>query len=187
MSERLDPRSAKCPKCREPRLRRLADGHAFTCSRCRGLWIELADLDANEISLPRLESPPLHDTQADSRAGICPKGHGLLIRAKPDVEPGFFLDRCMKCGGIWFDQGEWEILAAASLVTDLPVLWDLSYQRRRRHEDSEKRFRRTLETNLGDDLLEDLERLATQLADHPYRNQALAHLRHLLGKSRELE
>jgi len=47
-----------------------------------------------------------HD-DTDNRTGPCPSGHGIMIRAKVDIDEPFYLEKCTTCGGIWFDHGEW--------------------------------------------------------------------------------
>lgn len=60
----------------------------------------------------------------DARTGLCPLGHGILIRARANTEPTFYLERCPHCHGIWFDNGEWNVLAEGHLLEHLEDLWD---------------------------------------------------------------
>lgn len=179
---------AKCPKCQKTGLRLvgLESGRRAqdeppgiaTCAYCAGYWAQRGDTEvAVEDPAERFESVPEHDPAADLKAGLCPFGHGILIRARVPLEPGFFLDRCMKCGGIWFDRGEFERLAIASFFEELPLLWNLSYQRETRKREREEREEKWLADNLGEELLASVRAVGKALRGHPFRNTAIALIR----------
>ncbi len=58
-------------------------------------------------------------TTHDDKTGLCPEGHGIMVRAKIDVEDPFYLEKCTHCGGIWFDSGEWQQIAQHQLIESL--------------------------------------------------------------------
>lgn len=199
-----------CPKCREETLERRermvyrrAGAEAGTppplvpaiCTRCHGLWLtrdDIARLQGGSASL-KLEVPeaPPPDPEADRRGGLCPDCGRILVRAYLGEEPveeggaddgGFYLDRCAHCGGIWFDAGEWQALAADPSIDDLSRLWDPEWRRSRIEERNRLANRTRLEERLGPELLEAVEGLIARLRDEPEkRAAALAHLHEELG------
>jgi Zn-finger nucleic acid-binding protein len=119
----------------------------------------------------------------DARTGLCPFGHGILIRAKVDLEDPFYLDRCPECAGIWFDAGEWSTLAQSHLLANLEDLWDPALRWKMQKERAEEVFVEKLTGDIGRPAFEHLAQLAEELRDKPQKVKlaALAHLRERMG------
>ena len=179
-----------CPKCRTETLRFTGEtSDAMSCTKCHGIWIhserfarfseEAMDRSGDEWPVDESEGP---DKDSDLKAGLCPHGHGLLIRAKPDMEPAFYLDRCMTCNGIWFDRDELNRVAAAGMIDGLFEIWTRAWQRNKRKERFQREYMETLERNLGRDILNGLDVLVEKLRDHPFRNQAVEYFQEEMEK-----
>ncbi|MGC4064355.1 MAG: zf-TFIIB domain-containing protein [Polyangiaceae bacterium] len=174
-----------CPKCRKESLE-VAKGafaesgpedRALFCSSCRGYWmphgiverwqtepfVELSDEDPESVR-----------PEADRRTGLCPMGHGILLRARVDEEKTYYLERCGHCRGVWFDRGEWQALAATLYLDHLDDLWDPAWQKKRRAEALGQRLDRALAEQIGRELFEEIQRVVERLAHHPAKAQALA-------------
>lgn len=167
-----------CPKCRTQTLVPIVGaggGEAPSrCMTCRGVWVP-----RNAVVVEELErAAPTREASAaaDARVGLCPAGHGLLRRAKLGGALDFALDRCSHCGGTWFDAGEWHEIATRRLLESLDDLWDPLHQRHVREQQTLDHWRDQLAGALGEQTLDDLERLADVLAHHPAGPQALAFL-----------
>jgi Zn-finger nucleic acid-binding protein len=113
---------------------------------------------------------------ADARAGFCPNGHGFLRRARVEVAHPFHLDRCEACAGVWFDAGEWAIVAASEWLKHLDDLWDPVYRKRMREERAQERHLETLRHALGDQVFEQVVAVAESLRAHPMKSIALAYI-----------
>jgi Zn-finger nucleic acid-binding protein len=180
-----------CPKCRKPTLEgapgALADpgrpGGSRQCSLCRGLWLPRSLIEywqhdpfvegaSGESTAP----PPVED----HRTGLCPDGHGIMIRARVDGPVPFHIERCPHCRGVWLDRGEWKKLASQRFLDHLDDLWDPRWQRRRRAEAGQRSLDQALAQQLGSELYADLERLVRALGPHPARAQVMAWLRERL-------
>ncbi len=171
-----------CPKCRDVELTH-PEGRALRllrCPKCRGTWMpkDEARLEAVGALLEGDSTIRPTDT-GDGRTGLCPEGHGILIRARVEAEKGFFLERCPVCHGIWFDKGEWNALAQSHLLEHLDDLWDPAFRHRVRAEAGDEDYRAQLARDLGPKVLESLDVLATALQPMSARQQnaALAYLR----------
>lgn len=179
-----------CPKCRtvalthpDPRASRL-----LRCPSCKGTW-----LPKDEARLEAVGTLLAHDSTirpgeaGDSRTGLCPLGHGILIRARVDLAEPFFLERCPECHGIWFDKGEWNALAHGHLLSDLDHLWDPSWRAKMRARRAEHGYVDGLERALGKPVFEAIGTLATAMKGlpHPLKREALAHLEALLEETPE--
>jgi Zn-finger nucleic acid-binding protein len=147
--------------------------------QCGGVWIYLQQLPA--VSEAGLAEPSAVGGQEaedqDVKAGLCPEGHGILIRARVEVDQPFYLDRCFKCGGVWFDSGEWQRLATHHLISALPEIWTQEWQDRQRAEKEHESYIDWARSVFGDDLASKLCEVATALANHPRLDEALAFVR----------
>jgi Zn-finger nucleic acid-binding protein len=110
----------------------------------------------------------------DKRTGLCPMGHGILLRARVDSEQIYYLERCGFCRGVWLDRGEWQRLAAALYLDHLDDLWDPTWQKQRRSESLQIKLDNALSTQLGEPLYEQLRAVVEALRQHPAKAQALA-------------
>jgi Zn-finger nucleic acid-binding protein len=149
---------------------------ALECPQCRGIWLPRSIIDAwrnhpfvevDDGSMPSI--PP-----DDLRTGLCPLGHGILIRARVEADRVFHLERCGTCRGIWLDKGEWQRLAAARFLDHLDDLWDPNWQKRQRAQHSRQELDAALRDRLGPDLFNGLSSTIEEVARHPARAQVLA-------------
>lgn len=127
-----------CPKCRRKAMTRFPGSvgpDVWLCSRCGGVWVP--DGKAANAEPPEDLVSATTVVDSDSRAGLCPAGHGILSRARLDVGEGFYLDRCSHCSGVWFDAGEWQQVSAAGLSAGLFAIWTEPWQRRQREARTE--------------------------------------------------
>ena len=144
----------------------------WLCDRCGGVWIP--DGKASGAEPPEeLETALSPVGGVDAKAGLCPAGHGILSRARTPFEDGFYLDRCSVCSGVWFDQGEWQKVAAEGLVVGLFEMWTEPWQRKERAAAAAEAYRRQLEAALGPELSATLMHVAESLRAHPARSLAL--------------
>lgn len=175
---------AACPKCRDVELTH-PEGRAsrlLRCARCRGTWVPKDEARLEAVgALLESDSTIRPGETGDGRTGLCPEGHGILIRARVEADPGFYLERCPICHGIWFDKGEWGALAQAHLLEHLDELWDPAFRHKARGVEEAEAVAR-LERELGPKLFESLEVLGNALRELSPRqqNEALAHLRALV-------
>ena len=175
-----------CPKCPDKHLKIIALGinpRIWTCVACGGVWVpdgKAAGLDPPpEISL--LVQTGIN---MDGKAGLCPSGHGILTRARAPIGTTFYLDKCATCSGVWFDQGEWQMVSAAGFVSGLFELWSESWQRQQRKNAEEARYMNHLREQIGPELVGRLEEIADSLRSHPARDLALGFL-HRRSRSRD--
>lgn len=168
----------KCPKCKDAVLKQSKSKSPYTCQECGGKWIldkEVAK--ASETVMEKADADAPDKSSADSRTGLCPSGHGIMLRAKVNIESPFYLEKCSGCGGIWFDKGEWERLVESHLIDNLSEFWTLSWQRKQQKEKNRESFLKLNRQVLGEDLFEAVMTLAKSLKDHPEKIRALALLK----------
>lgn len=119
----------------------------------------------------------------DEKGGRCPLDRTLLTRAEIGVGGDRLvrLERCSSCRGIWFDRGEWALLADEQLLQNIDQFWTAEWRTRQRRLRSEREYERRLREEFGPELFDTLQSIATTLKGHARRSQALAFLREASG------
>lgn len=170
-----------CPKCESQALTRdrTLRPPVFTCGHCKGLWLlpGEADILKAETSSTTSTLPPR--VPNDKKGGFCPFGHGLLARARVELDDGgedFYLERCQTCSGVFFDDGEWARLLRSPMLEHLDDLWDPRFQQKLAEERSRERWRDDMVQKLSQETVDVLDALAAQLYDRGLASEAIAYL-----------
>lgn len=170
-----------CPKCRDVELVH-PEGRAsrlLRCPTCRGTWFPKDEARLEAAGALMGNDSTLRPGGGDGRTGLCPHGHGILIRARVDAEPAFFLERCPVCHGIWFDKGEWNALAQSHLLDRLDDLWNPAFRFQQRSVLEPTELRAQLGEQISEPLMAQVDVLGTALRERSPREQnaILAYLR----------
>ena len=163
-----------CPKCKDQVLGKRGYDSQANCPKCGGMWLEFDNLPG---FIETLKSSPETENTAnpnDERTGLCPSGHGIMLRAKIDVEEPFYLEKCGTCGGIWFDNGEWQRIVNSNLTDNLNEFWCKSWQSKQRKEKNRQNYLDSNRALLGQEVFDDLMKLAETLKNHPEKGRAIA-------------
>lgn len=82
-----------------------------SCPRCSGVWLDQGELKALTRSRggEALQVEVSVELQTQFFCPIC-KPPCLLFECQHSLPPDFTLDVCGRCGGIWFDEGEFPSL-----------------------------------------------------------------------------
>ncbi len=176
----------KCPKCKDIDLRQAHYKAPLSCSECGGIWIlDKGVAKISESILAKTDDASSDNKNVDERTGLCPSGHGIMLRAKVDTEEPFYLEKCSKCGGIWFDDGEWHRLVENHLVENLSDFWTLSWQRKQQKEKNRESFLKLNKQLLGEDIFNSIMDLVNSLKDHPEKMRAFALLKQEMVESND--
>lgn len=173
--------AGRCPKCKDVELVS-ADGRASRlkrCDVCHGTWLPRDEARLEAVAgLLSQDSTIRPAGPEDSRTGLCPEGHGILIRAQVEADEPFYLERCATCHGIWFDKGEWNRLGQSHLLVHLDRLWDPAWRFRYKRTEAGEDRRARLVTAVGAPTVEMIETLANALRslDEPTKGEAIAYL-----------
>ncbi len=173
-----------CPKCVSQLLvaiegtRSKTGASAMACPSCHGFWVapEVVALPGIVELLRERDTHPQAAPGEDKRTGQCPDGHGLLRRARVTWHDPYFLERCGRCGGVWFDAGEWTRAAKDELFGNLSEVWSPAYRKQLSDDQSHASLEVDLRAKLGSELYDLLHALANRLEAHPHRAVALAYL-----------
>ena len=154
--------------------------NAYRCPRSGGHYITAHDylnwLQQQPARLPHLpQSEPAESSDASAAVRICPETGTLMTRYKVGHGFTFAIDRSIT-GGIWLDSGEWEALKQRNFHDEINLVFTAPWQKHIRTAQAQATYGETLRSSLGQDLLDRLTALRTDLTDHPHRNLALSYL-----------
>ncbi|MEZ4527879.1 MAG: zf-TFIIB domain-containing protein [Desulfobacterales bacterium] len=150
----------------------------LSCARCGGMWMMPEEIEAClKSGFKTVHSPEEGKVTEDHATGLCPNGHGIMTRAKVDLEPPFFLEKCPHCNGIWFDKGEWNRLAETDMISHLFDFWSNSWKKEQQEIKTRKRLEDMQKERFGIQLHEQILQLAGKANNHPKQ----AEIRFLLG------
>lgn len=172
----------RCPKCGPGALTAVDGSRARRCAQCAGFWVPPLTFEEPGVveTLKRSDLHPEHPLEQDHRTGVCPDGHGLLRRARASNDDPYFLERCARCGGVWFDPGEWSRLAEAGLLGDVTNLFSPAWREHLSEEQNRASLRADLRSKLGAETFQLLETLIDRLSEPALRALALAYLQQRL-------
>jgi Zn-finger nucleic acid-binding protein len=109
-----------CPKCKELTLAAATlDGvEVDTCSECKGVWFDKAELpELLGKKTQRVEPIMGGEDGADAnyqRGVACPRDGQNLLRVRSNRNRDVTVDACVVCQGVWLDGGEFERIKRAT-------------------------------------------------------------------------
>ncbi|MCC6694947.1 MAG: zf-TFIIB domain-containing protein [Candidatus Hydrogenedentes bacterium] len=176
----------KCPVCKTIVLHSLPQDESparLVCDSCGGQWIKSFQywkwLKSHGENLP--EKPVDEGAQLlvdDSAAAmLCPECGQILMRRRVGHGVDFRIDRCVACGGFWFDQHEWDILKSRNLHDDVHFIFSAAWEHRITQQERQEAQNRWLENAVGDQEMARVREFKKWLTAHPSRDVILAFLR----------
>lgn len=102
----------QCPKCKVAMDHQSLVGVEFECCpACSGVWLDKGELQAVTRSRGgrSLQVTVEKDMQTEYLCPSC-KPASLLFEGRHSLSQDFLLDICQRCGGLWFDRGEFPSL-----------------------------------------------------------------------------
>jgi Zn-finger nucleic acid-binding protein len=179
-----------CPKCKQVELtdnflgEKLAVKH---CRQCEGSWIpsnnyeiwvhQQSDIQVTEPeNLSRFTDINYSISVTDSKAGLCPECKRYLSRVKLPLKREFYVEKCMSCGGIWCDGGEWNVLSQVGLNTTIDHFFSVEWQARIIKTQQHDKEKEATINKLGLELAQKVFDLAEILEKHPNGDFGVAYL-----------
>jgi len=155
---------------------------AFRCPETGGHWIPAesywrwrSKLPAAELAGESQTAQPAPVSEFDDVVKLCPESGTVMTRYRVGHGQSFRVERS-HTGGIWLDGGEWEALCGGHLQSSIHLIFTAPWQKAVRQQELDAVHLTQLRERLGADLLEKIQRLRQELAEHPQRSAALAFL-----------
>ena len=86
------------------------------------------------------------------------------------------LDLCGHCDEAWLDKGEWQLLKSLNLGEQMPLVFTEQWQRRVRKQASEDLRRQRFVSLVGEEAIQEADKVREWLKDQPQRTQILQYL-----------
>lgn len=167
-----------CPKCKTVEMidHNLEQGlSSQQCPACQGNWLLLEDYlswktNHNDELLPQHdESLNVEEIIDTTKALICPISGSLMTKFKISHQSEHRLDISSRCGGIWLDKGEWELLKKFGLALQLNQIFTDSWQNKLRSATTKEALTRLYHERFGEQDYEKLVEIRQWIEHHPKR------------------
>lgn len=174
----------KCPVCKTLELRPTMIENllpSMGCEKCKGSLVSLLyyrhwaenHKPQTEVSAPS----SLTEIPADTTNALrCPKCERIMTKYRLTGTVANRLDVCPTCDESWLDGGEWELLEQLQLSDKLPSVFTETWQRKLRHEGSERLRQDILRRTIGEEDANKVESLRTWLNGHAAKSTILTYL-----------
>ena len=175
-----------CPICKTVTLSRSESPEQlkfFTCKTCKGRWLQSyqywkwKDKQGKylpEKSVSETSDLPVKDSE---HAKLCPECDHILIRFPVGHGIEFTLDHCGNCGGIWFDENEWEVLKNRNLHSEVHKIFSAVWQAAVRKEVHEKTMQEFYTEKFGEVDYQKIQEIKSWINNHSLSHELYAFLR----------
>jgi Zn-finger nucleic acid-binding protein len=172
----------RCTSCKQGDLQASFIDQQFrahTCNYCGGNWILVEDYVTWKERNPQFSfaDVTITDDVADSRlALLCPVTGVIMRKLRISKESSHRLDYSAAVGGVWLDQGEWELLKSAGLAGSLNAILTEQWQNRIREQKAEETFTQLYLSKFGEDDYHKIKALREWLNTHPKKSDLRSYL-----------
>lgn len=190
----------KCPRCKTRDLKPTMIEEnlpAMACAECEGSlvsllyyrhWAETQKPAAEPAEAVDRGAPTSSATTstaesdetlaaADTRTAVlCPKCARVMMKYKITGRVSNRLDVCRLCDEAWLDRGEWELLEALQLSTQLPAIFTEEWQKRIRREITAEVRRASLVRCIGERAVEQVDRFREWLSRSKHKPEVMSYL-----------
>ncbi len=151
-----------------------------TCTSCKGNWILIEDFVTWMARNPNHEFAEDHAFQSDisetKKALICPVSGVIMTKFHISTATEHRLDYSAAVGGIWLDNGEWELLKTEGLADSLNTLVTREWQSQVRENNAKQNFSQIYQDKFGVDTYAKVKEFRTWLNSQPQELDLKAYL-----------
>lgn len=143
-----------CPVCKDRPLRpmKLENGLlAHGCAGCGGALVGVLEARQWAERHSSADAGTAEREPMDTAVALtCPKCRHFMTKFRIQADVGNRLDLCAHCGEFWLDAGEWGLLGALDLRTQLPDIFSAPWQLGIRQREAERQQEARLVEVLGE-------------------------------------
>lgn len=174
----------KCPACKGPDLypTKIERGlSAMGCKECQGNFVSLlyyrdwAERSGFEFESASEQAKEVEAENTHAALG-CPKCSRIMTKYRISSEHDNRLDLCGHCDEAWLDKGEWSLLKTLNLGSKMPTVFTEQWQRQVRQQVSEESRRQRFVSILGEETVNEADKVRQWIAKEPKRVQILQYL-----------
>lgn len=174
----------KCPCCStileaDTPLPQLA---THRCPQGHGVWLGLNTfrdwLRRTQTPAAEGDATPVTGSIIEDSATVlpCPDCGRMLHKYRLSDGLSNRIDRCIHCQGVWFDQGEWDLLVQQGRLLELLDILSDRGQREIRNADTRARTAERYRQRFGDETWGELQRIKAWLSTQEQRSEMWAFL-----------
>lgn len=171
-----------CPVCHTAILTptHLEDAlKAQQCRHCDGHWLSADDYwrwfqQHGPTLLEKAPDGPTLELAEPMRVTFCLDCGDLMLKYRVGHGVAFHLDRCSRCGGIWFDQNEWTALEQRNLHDEMHFIFSDSWQRKNRQDQLRQVAKDAFRSALGEENFKKSLTVKAWLDPHPQADVILS-------------
>ncbi|WJG10039.1 zf-TFIIB domain-containing protein [Aliiglaciecola sp. LCG003] len=172
----------ECPKCQTGNLT-LSYLELFfcvqTCNGCGGNWVLIEDYVKWKDQHPEyayIDVDVTEDLDDAVKALLCPSSGLIMRKLKIAKETSHRIDYSASVGGVWLDNGEWQLLKNSGLAGSLNTILTEHWQLKIREQRTEDTFDMLYRTKFGDEDYDKVKVLREWLQSHPQKSDLRAFL-----------
>ncbi|MGO3055750.1 MAG: zf-TFIIB domain-containing protein [Halomonas sp.] len=153
---------------------------SHTCDSCRGNWILIEDYISWKERHPEhvFDDEHIENIDAEDTVGamLCPMTGSIMSKFRITKDHAHRIDYSAKVGGVWLNQGEWEMLVAEGLAGNLNAILTDQWQQRIRQEKTSETFENLYRSKFGDAEYQKAQEVREWLHNHSLRADLRAFL-----------
>jgi Zn-finger nucleic acid-binding protein len=157
---------------------------AMGCNECQGVFVSLlyyrdwAERFGVILSEPSEQAEEIQSEEAENTHAAmgCPKCSRIMTKYRISSNHDNRLDLCANCDEAWLDKGEWPLLKSLNLGAKMPSVFTEQWQRQIRQQVTEEARRLRFVDILGEDTVEEADKVRQWLAKEPKRIQILQYI-----------
>nr|WP_086940817.1 zf-TFIIB domain-containing protein [Thaumasiovibrio occultus] len=174
----------KCPKCKDSALHAKQMDEQFAaqeCERCGGDWILVEDFVQWRENNPGFEFAKNVDVEEDEildsqNALLCPRTGTFMRKFRIAAQNAHRLDYSAAVGGIWLDNGEWELLKKEGIAGQLNEILTNKWQQAVRESMSKEQFALIYSRKFGETDYQKVRDIRGWIDSHPAKADLRAYL-----------
>ena len=155
-----------------------------SCTNCHGHWILIDDFIAwsernsrnNPEQTLNADVSLQEDTLDTKKALMCPVTGAIMTKYHISTSTKHRLDYSAAAGGIWLDDGEWELLKAEGLAGSLNSLVTEEWQNQLKNSTTKSNLIKLYQNKFGDDSYAKIKEIKAWLEAQPEQSDLRAYL-----------
>ena len=173
----------KCTSCKKGTLvPSFIEGQfrAHTCDNCHGNWILIEDYVAWKERNPNYQFA--NDIQFNTdgtdsnKALLCPITGTIMRKFRISSSTDHRVDYSNAVGGIWLDQGDWELLKEKGLAGTLNAVVTQHWQQQIREQSTKQHFADIYQDKFGKETYDKVKEFRQWLEGQPHKGDLRAYI-----------
>ncbi|WP_448547030.1 zf-TFIIB domain-containing protein [Thalassotalea fusca] len=171
----------KCTSCQQGDLiPSFIEGlfRAHTCASCEGNWILIEDYVAWKERHPEhvFDERVSCEIEESKHALLCPVTGTIMRKFRLSNTTEHRIDYSASVGGVWLDNGEWELLKQEKLAGSLNAVLTAYWQRNVRMNSTKDNFVEIYKDKFGEEDYQTVKEMRDWLSSQPNKHDLKAYL-----------